>query len=260
MITSTDNPQIKEARKLQRRRQRHKSQSLLLEGVRLIRDALQSNAHIDTIFFAPDLVQANSGAQNLLAALMQHSIPCQPCTIEVFKSLTETQTPQGVAAITALPTLPLPNEATLVLILDQVRDPGNAGTLLRTAEAAGANFVIFGPDTVDPFNDKVVRAGMGAHFRLPLRICTDWSQIATLLPPSVTCYMAQADAKRVYDAIDWTAPAALVIGGEAAGASRDAYLHAAPLAIPMHGPVESLNAAVAGAVILFEASRQRRYA
>ena len=258
MITSLDNPRVKEARKLQRRRQRHKSNALLLEGVRLVRDAFQSGAAVREVYVAPELAAANDEAQQLLAKLAAARVDLLPCSTAVLASLTETVTPQGVVAVVTLPDLPLPAAIDFVLILDQVRDPGNAGTLLRAAEAAGVTLAIFGPETVDPYNDKVLRAGMGAHFRLPLRLCSDWSAIQSLLPAGLTFYLAQADAPLAYDAVDWHAPVALVVGGEADGASPTAYAVAQPIAIPMRGQVESLNAAMAGTVILFEAARQRR--
>jgi TrmH family RNA methyltransferase len=167
-------------------------------------------------------------------------------------------TPQGIAVVTPLPRLPLPAAPTLTLVLDQVRDPGNAGTLLRSAEAAGASLVLFTPNTVDPYNDKVVRAGMGAHFRLPLQAYSSWAEIDALLAPTPQRYLADAHAGLAYDQVDWRKPAALIISGETAGASPEARRTAQPIAIPMHSRVESLNAAVAGAVILFEAARQRR--
>lgn len=258
MITSLDNSRIKEARKLQRRRQRHKSNALLLEGVRLVRDAWQSGAELREVYVAPELVADNAEAQQLLTTLTAATVDLLPCSAAVLTSLTETVTPQGVVAVVTLPDLPLPATMDFVLILDQVRDPGNAGTLLRAAEAAGVKLALFGPETVDPYNDKVLRAGMGAHFRLPLRLCHDWSAIQSLLPAGMAIYLAQADAPLAYDAADWGASVALVVGGEADGASAAAYAAAQPIAIPMHGQVESLNAAMAGTVILFEAARQRR--
>ncbi|MCE7989063.1 MAG: RNA methyltransferase [Caldilinea sp. CFX5] len=258
MITSLDNARVKEARKLQRRRQRHKSNALLLEGVRLVRDAFQSGAPVRELYFAPELVAEHGEAQQLLATLTAAKVDLLACNVAVLASLTETVTPQGVVAVVTLPVLPLPARVDFVLILDQVRDPGNAGTLLRAAEAAGVTLAIFGPETVDPYNDKVLRAGMGAHFRLPLRLCPNWPAIQALLPTDMTVYLAQAGASLAYDAVDWRAPAALVVGGEAAGASPTAYQVAQSIAIPMHGQVESLNAAMAGTVILFEAARQRR--
>ncbi len=258
MLTSPQNAQIKAARKLTTRKERYAAGQLLVEGVRLIDDAWQSGARPVTVFYAPELIDANPAAVQLVQRMVTAGCACLPCATTVFATLTETVTPQGVAAVFPLPNLPLPAHSTLALVLDTVRDPGNAGTLLRSAEAAGVDCVLFGPETVDPFNDKVLRAGMGAHFRLPLRVCPTWEQVMPLLGAGKTLYLATAAAELAYDAVDWRQPAVLVVGGEAAGASPTARQLATPLAIPMHGQVESLNAAVAGAVILFEAARQRR--
>jgi len=257
-ISSTDNQQIKAARKLQRRRQRQRHGRFLIEGVRLVRDALLNGATVHQLFYAPALLTANAAATAIVADCETRAVPCLACTPEVIGTLSETVTPQGVVAVVQIPNLPLPAALHFTLILDQVRDPGNAGTLVRTAAAAGVDAAIFGPDTVDPYNDKVVRAGMGAHFRLPLRICTTWTEIRSLLAPKQQCYIAEAAAQELYTAVDWSLPTALVVGGEAAGASTEATRFAQPVAIPMHSAVESLNAATAGAVILFEAARQRR--
>ena len=260
MITSLDNERVKAARKLHRRRQRHKVNACLIEGQRLVLDAFQSHANFRELFFVPELVEDNPALHQLLAQLTGAQVECLACSAPVLATLTETLTPQGIVAVVDLPELPLPPQPTLVLVLDQVRDPGNAGTLVRAAEAAGVELVIFGPATVDPFNDKVVRAGMGAHFRLPLRVCGEWAEITTLLPPTLPFYLAQANASLTYDAVDWQSAAALIVGGEAAGASAPAYGLAQQIAIPMHSQVESLNAAMDGAVILFEVARQRRSA
>jgi TrmH family RNA methyltransferase len=99
---------------------------------------------------------------------------------------------------------------------------------------------------------------MGTHFRLPLHICHTWQQVWEQLPSSIALYVAEAHAERHYDQVNWQAPAALAIGSEAHGPSQEVRQRATPLTIPMQGGVESLNAAVAGAVILFEAARQRR--
>lgn len=260
MITSTSNPRIKEARKLARRRYRHEQGQLLLEGVRLVRDALQAGCVPTVGFYVPEAVDQNPAAQVLVAELVQRRVEMLACTPVVFAALSDTVTPQGVAVIAPLPAVTPSGRLRFTLVLDGVRDPGNAGTLLRSAEAAGVDCVIFGPETVDPFNDKVVRAAMGAHFRLPLRVVDTWGGCAALLAPDQTVYVADAAAGPAYDEADWTQPAALVIGGEAEGASDAARSAARPLAIPMAGGVESLNAAIAGAVILFEAARQQRRA
>lgn len=260
MITSTSNSRIKEARKLARRRYRHEQGQLLLEGVRLVRDALQAGCMPTVGFYVPEVVDQNSAAQALVAELARRRVEVLACTPVVFAALSDTVTPQGVAVVAPLPAIAPPDQLRFTLVLDGVRDPGNAGTLLRSAEAAGVDCVIFGPETVDPFNDKVVRAAMGAHFRLPLRALATWEECAARLAPDQTVYVADAAGDLAYDELDWTQPAALVVGGEAEGASAAARSTARPLAIPMVGGVESLNAAIAGAVILFEAARQKRTA
>lgn len=258
MITSTSNPRIREARKLQRTRQRKQQGRLLIEGVRLVDDAWRAGVRPETVFFAPDSLPTNPRAQSLLTAMQTAGVETLPCAEKAFAGLTETVTPQGIAAVLPLPALQLPAEPSLIMVLDRVRDPGNAGTLLRTAEAAGVELALFAPDTVDPFNDKAVRAGMGAHFRLPLRVCATWAEVTALLGPNRRRYLADATGELAYDEVDWRQPAALLIGGEASGASEDAHNAATSITIPMLGAAESLNAGVAGAVILFEAARQRR--
>ena len=258
MITSAKNQRIKDAQKLSRKRHREQTQTLLLEGLRLVRDAVESGVRPQTIFYAPTQLANAPDTADFLERLDKAGIECMPCSEAVFAALANTITPQGIAAIVPLPQLALPAHPTLTLILDRVRDPGNAGTLLRSAEAAGVAQVLFAPDTVDPFNDKVMRAAMGAHFRLPLRVCTHWEELQRLLPPDAPCYLAEANAALAYDQAEWRKPAVLVVGGEATGASQIAMQLATPIAIPMLGHTESLNASIAGAVILFAAARQRR--
>ncbi len=258
MITSTANPRIKDARKLQGSKARRRQRRLLIEGVRLIEDAWRSGIRPIAIFTDPELLAGNQRAAALLSDLEANDVARFVCSPPVFASLIDTVTPQGIAAVVPWPELPLPATPSLTLILDSVRDPGNAGTLLRAAEAAGVELVIFGPETVDPYNDKVMRAAMGAHFRLPVQSCGEWDEIDTLLGPHLTRYLADADGEVSYDRVDWRPPAVLIVGGEAAGASAGARARAELIAIPMLGQAESLNAGVAGAVILFEAARQRR--
>jgi len=277
MITSPNNDRIKAARKLHSRQHRRRTGSFLIEGVRLIRDAVQSGYYPETVYYVRELDSAGGGQgepqsesqgeietelQQLVALLQAKGVECTPVSSPVLASMSQTVTPQGIVAVARVPDLPLSTHSALALVLDGVSDPGNAGTLLRSAEAAGAGAAIFGPDAVDPFNDKVVRAGMGAHFRMPLRACATWpevkSTLKTIMGGDAPIYAADAGASLAYDAIDWTIPAVLVIGSEATGISDAARAVATPISIPMYGPVESLNAAMAGVVILFEAARQRR--
>ncbi len=260
LISSLDNSRVKEARSLQRKRQRLAQNACLVEGVRLVRDAWQGQAQFQRIFFVPDALQSSRGLAQLVAEMESAGMEMVACTAQVFNSLADTLTPQGIAGVVTLPQLPIPPQPTLVVILDGVRDPGNAGTLLRTAEAAGADLVLLAPDSVDAFNPKVVRAGMGAHFRLPLRHCADWPDLLAGLPSDLALYVADAGGEVAYDQVDWTRPAGLILGSEAAGPGTEARQAGQTIAIPMAGETESLNAAVAGAIVLFEAARQRRIA
>lgn len=143
-------------------------------------------------------------------------------------------------------------------MLDGIQDPGNVGTLLRSAEAAGVGLVLCGPGSADAYSPKVLRAAMGAHFNLPLRADLDWDEIGAELAASAPIYAAAAGASMPYYAADWKQPAALIIGSEARGVGPEGLALAThQISIPMAGRAESLNAGVAGSIILFEALRQR---
>jgi TrmH family RNA methyltransferase len=258
MITSVSNERIKAAARLSRRRSRQATGVILVEGMRLVRDAWQAGVQPQVLFTAPTLLAGNQHATDLVDEIESAGVEIAACSEAVFAKLTGTVTPQGVAAVVAMPDLDMPQSADLFLLLDGIRDPGNAGTLIRSAEAAGVQAVLFCPGTVDPFNDKVVRAGMGAHFRLPVRACHSWIHVQELLGADKHLYLADASGTRSYDAVDWTQPVALIVGGEANGASEQARAAAIAVNIPMLGSAESLNAGMAGSVILFEVARQRR--
>lgn len=257
-ITSLSNHRIKLARKLQRKRHREQTGLCVLEGWRLVEDAWGAGANFNTVFIEDsDRAVGEIANPSLITAMQQRNVPLFTVSVEVMDAITETMTHQGIVALVRIPCLTLPVEPSLILVLDQVRDPGNVGTLLRSAAAAGVDLVLLGPETVDPYNDKVLRAGMGAHFRLPLRVCADWDEIQSILA-SYAVYVADANGDLSYDAVDWQQPSALIVGGEARGSGDAARRMATLVAIPMHRATESLNAAMAGSIILFEAMRQRR--
>jgi TrmH family RNA methyltransferase len=253
VIRAAANPTIAFVRSLQRRDRRASERAFVVEGRLAVADALAAGA-------TPRLVLVRDGDGEAMAAL-QAGIPYRRVAAKLFDQLSDVVTPQGILAVFPFPELSLAHsEVPLFLVADQVRDPGNLGTLLRTAAGAGADAVFLTAASVDPFNPKVVRAGMGAHFRLPLRPLDAAAQ-AELLTRCPLRVLAAGAGEVSYDAIDWRQPAALIIGSEAAGAGATARrLATVTAAIPLAGGVESLNAGVAGAVILFEAARQRRVA
>jgi TrmH family RNA methyltransferase len=243
-------------RSLSRRDRRAAERAFVVEGLRAVRDALQTGA-------VPQLVLVRQGEDDLLQALpLPPDVAVRHVAPRLFDRLSDVQTPQGVLAVFPVPDLaPQPDiAAPLVLVLDRLRDPGNLGTLLRAAAGAGVDAIYLSPETVDPWNPKAVRAGMGAQFRVPL-LPLDPAAIEMLRGRLPRRLIATAHADRAYDSVDWTEPAALVIGGEAEGVGPELTdWGTEEVAIPLHDNVESLNAAVAGAVILFEAARQRRAA
>ena len=261
MLTSTHNPRVRAVRALlDRRRNREDERRFVAEGVRLIEAALDAGVRPDVAFYVADLLENDRG--RLLIARLRDVAETIEVSDGVMDTLSDTETPQGVVAV--LPfldpaALPGTDEggAPLVLMVDGVRDPGNLGTLLRSAAAVGVSEVLLAPGTVDLYNPKAVRAGMGAHFVVRAE-ALDWPGIAARLA-RLAVRVAVARARQPYDRVDWTGGSALIVGGEAEGVGAEAWRVAREgVSIPMRGQVESLNAAMAATIILFEADRQRR--
>ncbi len=248
MITSLQNDRVKLAYGLLTgTKSRRKAGKIVLEGVRLIRDALEAGYLPDFIFYDPQSDSFRSLSVD--ADLLLEASP------DVIQHLSATEQPQGVVGVFPMPTPALPRLLRRVLILDALSDPGNLGTILRTAAAAGLDLVLLSPGTVDPYNDKALRGGMGAHFRIPV-VNQSWEKIAATCA-DLTMFLAEMTGDTAYDAADWSRPWALIVGSEAHGASEQAVTLAHQrIYIPMAAETESLNAASAAAVILFEAARQ----
>ncbi len=261
MITSTRNPRIKWLRDLQAHgRVRREAGMFVVEGVRLVEEALAAGIHPQWVIYTPDL---GARGQQIVDGFSRSGVSVEQVTAQVLKAASDTETPQGILAVLPARLLPLPPAPDFVLILDELRDPGNLGTILRTAAAAGVQAVLLSPGSVDPYAPKVLRSAMGAHFHLPVHIQT-WPEIeAALTPPgaarSLAVFLAHAGGGVAYTQADMRQPLALIVGGEAAGAGQQARALAFQrVHIPMPGRVESLNAAVAAAILLFEVVRQRR--
>jgi TrmH family RNA methyltransferase len=254
MITSAQNPRLKLTRSLLgQAKARREEQAFVAEGVRLVEEALAAGWPFRFVLHTPD---PGSRAARLLQNLAERGVELEPVEAALLNSVSETETSQGIVAVLEQRTLPLPPAPDFLLILDRVRDPGNLGTLLRSAHAAGAQAVLLPPETADPFNPKVVRAGMGAHFRLPI-LSLDWEGIRGRLS-GLTVFLAEMEGAIPCWQADLRPPLALIVGGEAEGASQAGRQLADRLVcIPMPGGNESLNAAVAGSILLFEVVRQR---
>ncbi|MEZ0397097.1 MAG: RNA methyltransferase [Anaerolineales bacterium] len=255
MITSSHNPKLKLVRALLGRpKARREAGAFVAEGVRLVEEALAAGWPFRFVLAGETLSERG---QALLARLQAQGVDVERVADGLLNSLSDTDNTQGILAVLDLPVPDLPPATfDFVLIPDQIRDPGNLGTLLRTAAAAGVQAVFLPPETTDAFAPKVVRAGMGAHFRLPILSLT-WDEIRARTS-GLHLLLADMDGLPCWET-DLRAPLALIVGGEAEGASAAAQaLASAKVSIPMPGGIESLNAGVAGAILMFEVVRQRR--
>ena len=255
LITSSSNSKIKLVRMLQgRQRSRKKEEAFVAEGVRLLEEAVAVNWPFEFVLYDETLSERG------LKLLDQFRSLTGPEAIEITPQLmtdiSDTETPQGILGVLKRQPLPLPDDPDFIILADQIRDPGNLGTLLRTAEAAAADAVLLSPGTVDAFSPKVLRAGMGAHFHLPIQHLP-WETLNDILQ-RLPVYLATAENGTLLWEADFTQPCALLIGGEAFGASpmgEEKATH--KVMIPMQGRAESLNAAIAAGILIAEVLRQR---
>jgi len=254
MLTSTKNPRIQQIRKLQKSaRVRRETGSYLVEGVRLVEEALEAGCRPELILYTENI---NLRGQKILTGFKNHGVEVQLVSSHVMQAASDTQTPQGILAVLPLLSLPIQKHPNFFMILDGVRDPGNLGTILRTSLAAGVDGVLLPPGGVDPFSPKVVRAAMGAHFQLSINLM-DWGGIKSRLR-EFTVFLAESLEGQPYYKSNFDTPVAIIIGGEAQGAGSQAQkLADSRVHIPMPGKSESLNAAVAAAILMFEVARQR---
>lgn len=257
MIQSSQNSRIKLARALAgHTKERRQADAFLAEGVRLVEEASAAGWPFRYALYSDDL---SDRGRKLVKQLQDQKIKVEHVESKLLRSVSDTETSQGLLAVLNDFRIPIPDSPNFVFIPDAIRDPGNLGALLRTADAGGVQAVLIPPETADPFAPKVVRAGMGAHFRLPLHLIS-WTEISQFIKASnLKVYLADMDGQSCWE-IDLRQPLALIVGGEAKGASEHARnLANRQIGIPMLGKTESLNAAAAGSILMFEVRRQRAH-
>ncbi|HXX80483.1 MAG TPA: RNA methyltransferase [Thermodesulfovibrionales bacterium] len=257
-ITSLSNPHIKEAIKV-RERKIARLHDVIIEGPHLIERALASHTEIRKVFFTHRWQSKSAGLFNQLSRTSTELIETSD---PVLAHLSDTETPQGIAAIASLKfhelgKLSLPVNP-LMVICDGIQDPGNLGTIIRTADAAGANAVIILPETCDPLLPKVVRATAGSVFTIPLVFTESGVLLRWLREKTVTLFVADVNAPgSIYEA-DLRKPLAFALGNEARGVNEPLRRAGEVFVkIPLLGRAESLNVASSAAICLYEAVRQR---
>ncbi|HEX6256866.1 MAG TPA: RNA methyltransferase [Euzebyales bacterium] len=256
-------PAVKAARRLRRRRERAASGRLLVEGPNAVDEALDA---LVEVFVAPDV---SDRVRATVARCVASGVPVRPVDDRALDALADARTPQGIVGVATRPAPDLDAlaDATLLVVLDQVADPGNLGTVIRTADAAGADGVVLTHGSVDPTNAKVVRASAGSLFHLavvddvePAALAAHCRHVGMRLVGAV------ADARRRYDDMSWSPPTAIVFGNEAHGLSAAMQRQiATSVSVPIRRPsrrgyrghAESLNLATTAAIVVFEVARQR---
>jgi TrmH family RNA methyltransferase len=258
MITSTQNPKIQRIRDLlAHSRSRSEQKAFVIEGIRLVEEAVQSGEIPESLYYSSQL---NPRGMELIEKMRSAGIPIEEVESSLMNRLSDTESSQGILAVIQEKQALLPETLDLILVLDSIKDPGNMGTILRTACAAGVNAVFLSPNCVDNYSPKVLRSAMGAHFKLPM-IETSWQLMKTeissrSIDPAI--YLADVRQGEPLWKCDLTLPIVLIISSEATGASPEAIEFASyKIHIPMPGGFESLNASIAAAVLLFEVVRQR---
>jgi TrmH family RNA methyltransferase len=261
-IDSPRNPRVKALVRLHTRREREREDRALVEGAREVGRALEAGVEVEAAYLAPSLL--GEEGRRVAGALEDAGVPVAELADAPFAKLSRRQHPDGVAAVIRPPRrtlaqLALP-PAPLLLVAVATEKPGNLGGLLRSADAAGADAVLaVGGAGTDPWNPGVIRASMGSAFALPVVACEDGAALAWLAARGIRLVAAAPAADREVWDEDLTGPVALALGPEHAGLPA-AWLEAAAerVRVPMRGAADSLNVSVTGALLLFEAVRQRR--
>jgi TrmH family RNA methyltransferase len=258
VITSTSNPRIKALARLKQRRHRDAEGRFPIEGARAVIRAVEAGWPLVEALFAPEL--ASGDAVVARAALEGTGVGVIELSDEAFRKIAYRQHPDGVLAIgetrpLGIDALQLP-ERPLLLVVEAIEKPGNLGAMLRTADGAGADAVIAVDTATDPFNPNVVRASQGALFEVPLAVTPAAAAISHLEDRGVSILAAGPSGGAAPWEVDLTGPVALVVGNEHAGLSAT-WAGLPSISIPMAGKADSLNAASAAAVLLYEAVRQR---
>jgi TrmH family RNA methyltransferase len=263
IVQSRQNARVRELRAGFARASRTEHGHIAIEGEHLLLEAVAARLNISAVFIreGSESLSARSSILDGLHLPVATEILTLP--LDVFTSAVRTESPQGIAALVDPPAFTLDqifnSSATpLILIAAGIQDPGNLGTLIRSAEAFGATGFIILPGTVSPWNQKALRASAGSVFRLPLVAAREDEVFPALASRNIATLAAVATDGSSLDAHDLTRPTALILGNEGSGIPSEVLRAAtARVTIPTPGPVESLNAAIAGSILLYESSRQR---
>ena len=261
IITSKDNNEIKRVKKLYEKKYREEENSFIIDGIKIFNEAVREKAQIEKVFYCKELLEKNS--QLTSQAFFDNLEKYEKIEIPeiLFKHISELQNPQGIIAIVKKKENQEINfNHKLYLALDDIQDPGNMGTIIRTADSCGINQIICSKDTADCFNSKVIRATMGAIFRVNIIYKENLKEmLEEFKEKNIKVLVTDLSASKTIYEVDLK-KSIMVIGNEANGVSKEILEIATnKIKIPMEGRAESLNAAVATGIIIYEAKRQINY-
>lgn len=253
-MLSRDNKHVKDALKLKQKKFREEEGKFIAEGIRFVEEAIKEGL-VQYVLYSDKLYSTKGNERILDSEVSKYEV-----SADIMKELCDTENPQGVAAVVSKPEWDVDKITNnFIVIADGVQDPGNLGTIIRTSDAAGAGAVAVVKGTVDVYNSKTLRSTMGSIFHVPILFYDDFEELANLLKgKGYKIYSTSLDAEGyIYDC-DFTENTAIVIGNEANGIPEEHLkLSTHLIKIPMPGNSESLNAAVAGAITIYEVVRQR---
>lgn len=257
MITSTSNQQVKRLLQLQKKSKvRNEEKVFVVEGLRMFAEVPKKS--VERVYISETLYNKKKQELNL------QDFPYEILSDNVFERVSDTQTPQGILCVVKQPEYNLQEllkkENPHFVVLDNLQDPGNLGTIVRTAEGAGVDAVLMSKDCVDIYNPKTIRSTMGSIYRVPFIYIEDIPNLLDVFKQNgIQSYAAHLDGENAYDQENYKTGTAILIGNEGNGLREEVWKNADILVrIPMCGQVESLNAAIAASVLMFEVFRQRR--
>ena len=261
MITSTSNARVKRLVNLKKKKKaRDEERVFLVEGIRMFREV--PTDQLEEVYVSESFYKKEK--DTVEAVLQGTGIRPEELSDTVYAYASDTKTPQGVLCVVRQMEYPLEKVITgqcpMIMVLEHLQDPGNLGTILLTAEGAGVTGIVMDRECVDIYNPKTIRSTMGSIYRMPFCYVEDLkAAIGSLKEAGIGVYAAHLDGRHDYDEEDYGRPCAFLIGNEGNGLSQEtAELADIYIKIPMEGQVESLNAAIAASVLMFEAGRQRR--
>lgn len=262
IIISSNNSLIREIQMLKTKKQRDKKKKFFIEGLRFVEEALNSRTKIKDVIISEKFNETTS-SDLIIDRILKENYNINMVSDKIFKEISDTENPQGIMAILEYNHKNLDNiiseENNFIVILDCVQDPGNMGTIIRTADAAGVTGIVISKGSVDPYNPKVLRSTMGSIFNVPVAVVEDLEQALEILQiKKIKIFGAALEGTKNYFDINFEDNVAIAIGNEANGLSDSVKAIADELLkIPMIGNTESLNASVAAALLMYEVMRNK---